>query len=222
MPRVVAIISQKGGCGKSTIARHGSVLLPRCGLLDLDPQGTSRRWVERRRAAGLVGPGLVTAAASQVPQLIARLDADWLIVDTPPSHDDTRAIRAAAAAADLVLVPVRPTPDDLEVLGATLDLLDGRRAAFVLSMANPRATLTQRARAALEAVGTVAPVAITNRVAYPEAAEDGSAVTESDPRGPAADEMRRLWSWVTEAVQDGKHGSVPARKRASTKARREP
>lgn len=203
--RTVAIASMKGGCGKSTLARHGSVILPRCALLDLDPQGTSRRWIERRRQAGLLGPALVEARADQLAKVTDQLDGEWFIIDTPPSHDDQMAIRSAASVADLVLIPVRPTPDDLDVLGATLDLLGGQRAAFVITMANPLTTLFKRTEAALKGVPGVelAPVTVTSRVGYPEAAEDGQAVTEHDPKGIAAEEMRQLWGWVESVLAAG-------------------
>jgi len=202
--KIIAVISMKGGCAKSTLARHGSVILSRCGLLDLDPQQTSKKWIERRKAAGLVGPAMVSASPDQVVRVVdnARAKLDHLIIDTPPSHDDTRAIRAAVAVADFVVVPVKASPDDLEALEQTLPLLAGRRWAFVVTMAT-RSNMLERVRTTLAQVGDLAPVIVANRVAYPEAAETGAAVTEHDPRGSAAEEMRQLWNWID--VQTSKH-----------------
>jgi chromosome partitioning protein len=195
--KIVAIVAQKGGTGKSTLARHGGVILPRCGLLDLDPQRTSLKWMEKRQAAGQIGPAMVNAAWYQVGKVVAAIGnrLDWLLIDTLPSYEDNRTIRAAVDVADLVLIPVKPSQDDLDTLPQTLAVINGRRFAFVITMAT-KSKLLDRARASLVALGTVAPIIIGNRVAYPEATEVGAAVTETNPSGPAAIEMRRLWDWV--------------------------
>jgi chromosome partitioning protein len=153
--------------------------------------------MEKRKAAGLNGPALVNATWYKVDRIVDAVadKLDWLLIDTFPSYEDPRAIRAAAAVADLVLIPIKPSQDDLDTLGDTLSIIRGRSYAFVITMAT-RSRLLDRVRAGLPAVGTLAPVIIANRVAYPEAAAVGAAVTETEPAGLAANEMRRLWEWV--------------------------
>ena len=96
--QTIAVISQKGGVGKSSLARHTAAMLPRAALIDLDTQGTSRRWIERRREAGHKGPGFSVAKWDKLPAMHQGLTDQGvgnLVIDTPPSHDDERAIRAA-------------------------------------------------------------------------------------------------------------------------------
>jgi chromosome partitioning protein len=203
--KVYTVASLKGGCGKSTIARHGSVILSQSGstgLLDLDPQGTARRWLAKRKAAGFARPQSVSATWDRVGQLIREAEGKGLkniVIDVPPEHDDQRSVRAAVAVADLVIIPVKPSPDDIEVVGDTLAAIGDRPFVFVLSMAK-RSRLTEQAAELLARYGRVAPAAIVDRIAYPEAALTGQAVTEVNPYSNAAIEMTQLWTWIAQQV----------------------
>ena len=197
--KTIAVISQKGGSGKSTIARHAAAMLPRTALIDLDPQGTSKRWIDRRRDAGHKNPGFTTAKWDKLPSLHAGLTergADHLVIDTPPSHDDERAIRTAVDLTDLIIIPVKPTPEDIEVLAGVEALMGDTPRIYVMTMINPRSNLYATTRDLLEKRGRVAPVGIVNRVAYPESSFAGLTVGEYDPSGHAAQEMKALMRFI--------------------------
>lgn len=197
--KTIAVVSQKGGSGKSTLARHTAAMLPRAALIDLDPQGTARRWIERRREAGYKSPGFTVAKWDKLPamhQVLTQRGADYLIIDTPPSHDDERAIRAAVDLADLIVIPVKPTPEDIEVLAGVEALTDDKPRVYVMTMINPRSNLYATTRSLLEKRGRVAPVGIANRVAFPESSFAGLTVEEYDPSGHAAQEMKALMQFI--------------------------
>lgn len=197
--KTIAIISQKGGSGKSTIARHAAAMLSGAALVDLDPQGTSRRWIERRREAGNTNPGFTVSKWDKLPgihKILTDRGADYLIIDTPPSHDDERAIRSAVDLSDLVIIPVKPTPEDVEVLAGVEALIGEKPRVYVMTMINPRSNLYATTRSLLEKRGRVAPIGIVNRVAYPESSFVGLTVAEYEPSGHAAEEMKALMRFI--------------------------
>ena len=120
-------------------------------------------------------------------------------MDTPPSVHPF--VASVIALSDLVLVPVRPSPDDLAAVKATLGLLNGCRWAFVLTQVKARTRLVQEAARVLAQAGPLAPVMITDRVEYAMSAASGLAVTESEPRGAAAAEVHLLLSFVLRQLQ---------------------
>ena len=203
----VTVASQKGGCGKSTLSRHGSVILPNAVLLDLDPQGTTKTWLTRRNNNGVSEPKSVLASPQRVADAVRAVAAkgfSWMVVDTPPEHDDQRAIQAAIAVSDYVLIPCKPSPDDMDVIPQTIRLARNAGKPFGIVM-----TMTRHAKfddgacklietLAGEMGGDFSPVRIANRVAYVESVHYSEAVTEYDPKGKAASEMRELWAWVME------------------------
>ena len=203
--RTIAIISQKGGVGKSTVAVHlavaGTLAGYRTALVDLDPQATARKWGDKREAPE---PEVIGDHAERLPQLVeaARANgADLLVIDTAPNAD--RASLAAARAADLILIPCRPAAFDLEAIEATRDLatIAKKPAWIVLSSAPTRSAIVEEARRGLEADGSrVAPQVIHQRVAYSYAVIDGRSASEYEPDGKAAEEVAALFAWACEQV----------------------
>ena len=129
--RTLMIAKQKGGSGATTLAREIGVVAAASGkrvvFVDLDPQGTLRGWWNRRTEGvkGDPNPGLATASPGNLPQALRELDAagiDLCILDTPPSVHPFLA--ATMKLADLILLPTRPTTDDLDALPAVLDLVE--------------------------------------------------------------------------------------------------
>lgn len=214
--RVVTIAQQKGGAGKTTLAAHLAVAWAEAGksvaLVDIDPQASLSSWWAMRGELGLPAPagprgkgGLTVAritgwrTAAEVEKL-AR-DHDVVVVDSPP-HAETEA-KIAVRAADLVLVPLQPSPMDFWATRATLDLAksEGTKAMLVLNRVPPRARLTDAMTAKLkELSATVAKARIGNRVALAAALLEGQGVTEYQKRGTAAVEMRALASEVLKAA----------------------
>ena len=113
----------------------------------------------------------------------------YAVVDTPPAITD--AIRAVVALADLVLIPVKPSPHDLRAVGRTVEIArgGGKAFCFVLTQAKGNALLTVQAMAALSEHGVVAPAVMHDRVDYANSMTDGRTMQETDPRGAA----RRKW-----------------------------
>lgn len=199
--KTIAVISQKGGSGKSTISVHLAVAAQQQGLrvavVDLDPQATARKWGDKRQADE---PEVIGDHAERLPQLVdAALanGADLLVIDTAPNAD--RASLTAARAADLVLIPCRPASFDLDAIEATCDLADiAKKPAWVVLNAAPiRSGIVDEARKGLEAQGRkVAPQVVHVRVAFSHGVIDGRTAQELEPDGKAAEEIQALFSWA--------------------------
>ncbi|WP_437798463.1 AAA family ATPase [Sorangium sp. So ce693] len=210
MPRLtLAVVNQKGGVGKTTLAVNLAAAAHLEGrrtlLLDLDAQGSALDWSATREASSRLD-GLACAKADRALNLprFRELTAgyDVAVLDGPPRLGDVT--RSAALAADVVLVPLRPGAFDWWAAADTLALLDSAdlardemqrpraRRLFVLNAVNER---TRGGRAALEAlrsVGELAP-SIGARVAFSDAALAGESVLTTAPGGPAAAELLAVW-----------------------------
>ena len=206
--QMIVLHTPKGGSGKSTLAREVAAMSAKRGvqtaLADLDPQGTTGGWYQRRKnpAPALV---LFKPDGIQVQRRdLAAAGFELLVVDTPPAHPPY--IAALLAQADLVLVPVRPTPDDLLAAAPIArSLAKHPQWAFVLSQVPPRTRMLSSAVRQLAAIGKVAPVQITFRADYPAAAIDGSAAAELT--GKAAQESADLYSWILNILEED-HGKA--------------
>ena len=201
-PKVLAIIAQKGGTGKSTIAVHLAAYAKtknvHAVILDLDPQGSAHGWNQGRKENDPESPKLQTTKAEpdKLPHLLKLCEeneVDLVIVDTAPHSD--KAAAQAAKLADFVLIPLRPNLFDLKTATDTAEIakLTKTAAAVVISQA-PRGSMTDKARAKLQREGLdVLPVAIHHRAAYSHALLTCSAVHEYEPEGKAAEEIAALW-----------------------------
>ena len=207
--KTIAIVSQKGGSGKTTLALHLAVASASAGhntaVIDLDPQASAANWSDRREAEL---PVVLSAHASRLPQEIARvreIGGEMLYVDTAP-HSDSAALEAARTA-DLVLIPCRPAILDLEAITNTLAFLR-TTGTPVLVVLNAIAATGQDARQAEEALSAhqveTCPVRLGRRVAFARALIAGQAAQEFEPKGKAAREIARLHTFVLERVQDFK------------------
>jgi len=202
----VAIISRKGGAGKTNVAVHLAACAEgkgmRAGIVDLDPQATSTKWGARRVENALsVGADVVSAQAFSLPKLLAEArsaGAQLMLLDTAP-HADAMAVDAARAA-DFVLIPCRPAIADIEAIPSSADIarLAGRPFAVVLNAAIAQGTRADEARSELERLGlVVAPVEVGHRVAFGDAMIPGQGVTEYRPGSPAAQEIEGLFDWMS-------------------------
>ncbi|MFO1154812.1 MAG: hypothetical protein U1E42_14295 [Rhodospirillales bacterium] len=210
--QIYALISQKGGTGKSTLARQFAVLAGEAEpslLIDRDPQRTTTNWWARRQDLAPLperpdlidvdGTSLTAAAAA-----LRRKPAGTLFIDTRPAVEEPEA--EAARIADLVVVPVRPSPDDLEAVGETLKILRrlDKRAVLIVNAAKTASRATT-ARAALSRYPVpVCPIHVADRTVYLDASLEGRGVGEM--RGAAArearDELRQVWTWIQEMKHD--------------------
>jgi chromosome partitioning protein len=209
--RTFALIGQKGGSGKSTLARQLSVLASESSpslLIDHDPQLTTTKWWQRRqsRTPTPPEPALLELDGTTLTSAVAALrqKPGVTFVDTRPAVGEPEA--EAARVADLVVVPCRPSPDDLEAIAETLKILRrlDRRAVVIINAAKSHGR-ARDARAALARYPVaVCPTHIADRSIYLDAALDGLGVGEM--KGAAArdalSEIRDVWSWLLEVADD--------------------
>jgi len=109
------------------------------------------------------------------------------------------AAYAAAAVADMVVIPTRPATFDLQAIGETVRIVESleAKAAIVINAAPPRSTVTEEARKALKLYGLpICPTAVVQRIALSHAVIDGRGVQEFDPRGKASAEISATWKWI--------------------------
>jgi len=193
----VAILSQKGGTGKTTMALHLAVGAEKAGqlaaVIDLDPQASAAGWKDSRQAET---PVVVSVPATRLPQALeaARAGgADLALIDSAPHSGDVAL--AAAEAADLILVPCRAGILDLRAIGATARIvkLAGKRAFVVLNAMPPRApNVLADAVHGLE----VSPVSLQQRAPFAHALTAGQTAHEYEPDGKAAEEVTQLYAWL--------------------------
>jgi chromosome partitioning protein len=172
--KTIIVANQKGGSGKSTLVTHLAVAAERAGdgpvvITDTDPQGTTADWFNAREAQS---PGYAPATMASLGEKI-------------------HALRQA----DLVIVPLCASPNDVRALSKTLPILQaaGRPFVFVLTRVNPQAKLTVQTVMTLSEHGAVIQPPLRERVGYPTSMIDGRTVQEIDPGGPAALEVAQLW-----------------------------
>jgi chromosome partitioning protein len=203
---VIAIASRKGGAGKTTLATLLAVEAARAGagvvaLVDLDPMAGLTAWWHERQAEA---PMLVSAEGGPTAALAAARAAGWplVLIDTPPAS--APVVVDVVTLADLVLVPVQPSPHDLRAVGATVEI--ARRArrpvVFVVNRVKPRVRMTGEAAIALSQHGTVAPAMLADRAAYAAAGIDGRTAPELEPDGAAAAEVAALWRYVAVRLEE--------------------
>jgi chromosome partitioning protein len=200
--KIIAIISQKGGAGKTTLAVHLATAAAAAGhataIIDLDPQATAASWGDRRIAAA---PEVISGQAARLPALISSArqnGADFLVLDTAPNAD--QAVSLAARAADLVLIPCRAAAFDLEAIETTLMLAKAamKPAYVVLNAVPPRSSIGKEAAQGLAARSSaqVAPHQLTHRAAFAHGVIDGRTAQEFEPQGKAAEEIEALYTWL--------------------------
>lgn len=205
--QTIAIVSQKGGAGKTTLAVNlaAEAAKSRIALIvDTDPQATASRWAQWRGGGDpeVVDCGAPSLLAGKLAKA-AELGAELAVIDTPP-HADAMA-RQAARLADLLLIPCRPRAFDLAAIEATAELVrSSRKPAFVVFNAGPpRAPHIYREAANLiggEFGLQIAPVVLPERAAFHHSAAAGRTAPEHETQGKAADEIRALWAWATEQL----------------------
>lgn len=214
----IALVSQKGGSGKTTLATHIAAAATHAGyvacLIDTDPQATAAAWGDWR---GKAEPEVITSPPARLARTIeeaGKLGAEVVVLDTPPFAE--AAAREAVKVADLVLIPCRPRAFDLHAIQTTAELARfSRKPAYVVFNATPPrapAILAEAGRMVKDFGLEVAPVSIAERAALTHSTAIGKTALETEPNGKAAEELMALWRWMCERV------STPARKQTSADA----
>ena len=207
---VIAVLNQKGGAGKTTIATHLARVLQMSGgdvlLVDSDPQGSARDWAAACDDQPVPVVGIDRPTIERDLKRITR--KDFVVIDGAPQAADLAV--SAIKAASFVLIPVQPSPYDI---WATSDLVElvkqrieitngGLKAAFVVSRAIKNTKIGNDIMTALRdyelpVLGT----RITQRVIYPGTAAKGTTVMDVEPRGDASSEMESLASEITQLIK---------------------
>lgn len=203
----IAVVSQKGGSGKTTLVLHLATSATyhdkfTC-IIDTDPQATAAAWGDWR--GGDYQPEVVTTPPARLGKTIQKavgLGVDLIVIDTPPHAD--AAAREAIKAADLILIPTRTRAFDLHALEATAELVGHTdKPAFVFLNAVPtRATnmIAEATRFAENLGLRVCPVRFGERAAFHRASAAGEVAMEVEAEGKAAGEVGALWRWVCQQI----------------------
>lgn len=216
--RTVAVVSQKGGAGKTTLAVHLAVAAASAGysvaVIDLDQQATAAQWADWRTDDSVA---VVAAPHGRLLPTLAearRSEVDLVIIDSPPAAD--AAAVAAARAADLVLIPTRPSAFDLHAIRTTAELVRvAQKPGFVvLNGIPPRAAnLIDEVAAVVQSLGlTLAPVCLVDRAAFRHAVVSGQTAQEYEPSGKAALEVESLYAWTCGQLHMPTHPQLHTRK----------
>jgi len=205
----ISLIAQKGGTGKTTVARCLAVAFERAGtaaaVLDMDPQASATLWARRREAPH---PEVIPTVLPLLREALkaAENSVEVVIIDTPPKNADV-AIEAAKVS-DLIIIPCRPQIDDIETLPATKQILDvtGMKPTFVLlNGVPPNAARCEEAAAKISGHSTaplsVCPHTIGHRAAFGDSSILGQTPQEYEPKGKAAEEIEKVHKYVYDIVR---------------------
>jgi chromosome partitioning protein len=207
--KTIVIANQKGGSGKSTIAVHLAAAAEMAGdgpvvISDTDPQGTAADWFNQRKKSGIDTPRYSALSLSDLSSRVQDLSAagaSYLFIDTAPSIGAVNA--NLFALADLILIPLNPTPADLRALVKGLPLVrqSGKQFQFVLTRVRANLRNNDGTAVALDALGLVLTTRMHERVIYAETFAHGKTALEIDPKGVAAQEARALWAEIKEKME---------------------
>jgi chromosome partitioning protein len=202
MSKIIAVLNQKGGAGKTTLSTNLARALQLAGdkvlLVDSDPQGSARDWNAAGNGELLPVVGLDRSTLAKDIQAIQD-NQDWLIIDGAPQIAELAV--AAIKCADVILIPVQPSPYDVwacedlvEIIKTRQEVTNGKpKAAFVISRVIKNTQLSKEIGEALD--GYDLPVFkhfTSQRVIYPKSAATGSTVLDADASGEAAAEIRAI------------------------------
>jgi chromosome partitioning protein len=207
--KVISLVTQKGGSGKSTLCVSLAVAAQEAGhaicILEMDKQATASQWSQARQGKP---PEVGQVTADKLLDIIAKLKGDvyeFVFIDTPGI--DSPGTNAAIRASDLCLIPCRPTPADLRAMQPTLAAIQRleKDFAFILNQTPPKGYRVRDTAEGLKVLGMLAEVNVVMRNDHQDAIGSGQGVTEFNPEGPAAEEMRRLWAWIDNRTKGVPH-----------------
>lgn len=218
--KVVSLIAQKGGVGKTTLSTCLAVQAVQDGkrvlVVDLDPQATASFWSDIRKKPD--DPAVMSIQPVRLPAVLkAASDAGTDIVIIDGAAVSKEVAYSAAEVADLVFIPFKAAVFDINSVAQTVQTVKqvGSKFALVLTFVPPQGKETEEAKGIAEQLGSnFCPVLIGNRKAYFRAQSTGLAVQEFEPEGKAADEIKALYTYMADELAMGTKGKGNARKLA--------
>lgn len=200
--KIVAVVSQKGGAGKTTMSVHVAVAAVEHGervvIIDLDPQTNAASWGDLRQTDT---PAVLAVPAGRLAHALQAANEEGItvaVIDTAAKSENPAL--EAAKAADLVLLPCRRSFFDVDAMSWTANLLKlaGKPGYVVLNALKPGSRKIQGdVVKAISSYGlTAAPIVLHDRGAYVNAIPAGQTAQEFEPKGPAAQEIRELYAWL--------------------------
>jgi len=205
--QIITIAQQKGGAGKSTIAAHLAVALAQKGhkvlIVDIDPQGSLKAWYnirEQQFGKGYTGVALLESSGWRVSSTVGQYknQMDFIVIDSPP-HTEIEA-KNAVRMADLVIIPMQPSPTDVWATKATVDFANQERKNYRILLNRYNAN-SKTAKAAVGKMDMLLTGHFGNRVAFSSCFMQGRCVTESDPSSQAAEEVRNVTDEIVGILQ---------------------
>lgn len=215
--KTLALITQKGGAGKTTLAASIAVAAQEAGeqvaMLDLDPQQSLSAWADNRDNNEPAVDALDASLVERLPEILPKLAGQgYTLVILDTAGVDTASTRIAMENADMSVIPSRPTTMDIRATKATYEAAVRlqRPFVFVLNQCppqpnNPRA---DEAAAGLRMWGVMAEPLIMQRAAQQDAFASSMGVTEYEPDGKAADEIRQLWQCLKSDMEEKENGKT--------------
>ncbi|MDB5243975.1 MAG: parA [Spirosoma sp.] len=200
--KVLSLLNQKGGVGKTTLATNLAVALSqakkRVLFVDADPQGSGLDWLAARQGQSLFP--VVGIPKDTIHREMKKLGEgyDWVIIDGPPRVYPVA--KSAIAASDIVIIPVQPSPYDVWAAKEIVDLItevrilkEDLKAAFAVNRKIVGTAIGRDVQKALSDYPIkVLQASLCQRVSYAESAGAGLTVLETEPKGAAANEIRML------------------------------
>ncbi|MFQ5785658.1 MAG: AAA family ATPase [Alphaproteobacteria bacterium] len=212
--QIIAVASQKGGSGKTTLAGHIAVQAERMGggpvaIVDADPQASLADWWNARAADTPVFAQTSLLRLESDVRRLRNMGIKLLVIDTPPAL--TSAIRTVVEISDFVVIPTRPSPHDLRSVARTVMIVEelGKPLVFVVNGASSRARITAQAAIALSQHGTLAPAIIHQRADFASSMIDGRTVMEIGRKSPSSVEIADLWEYLDNRLNGSTRTMLP-------------